>query len=379
MQVQQSVFTSKEEILESLKNFDASLYDLHFIFSHKNYLTDEAILSQIKVSFANTIIMGCSSAGEIGAKKVVDGSLVLTSVKLKKSKVKKASFALNHISDSKKAGEYLAKELADKDLKNVFILSDGLNVNGTRLVEGINSILDYKVNVCGGLAGDNADFIKTYVADMENNFVSNCISAVGFYGDDLETSSGSFGGWDSFGIGRVVTKSVENVVYEIDGQPALELYKSYLGDLSKELPGSALFFPLEMKESDHSEMLVRTILGINEKENSLTFAGNIAEGALVRLMKTNVNRVIEGAEKAANMAKETLSKKTQLVLMVSCVGRKLVLKQLAQDEIEAVTDSFDEDAIFAGFYSYGELSKLKGEHYCNLHNQTMTLTAISEL
>ena len=379
MQVQQSVFNSKLEILESLKNFEASLYDLHFIFSHKNYLTDEAILSQIKVSFADAILMGCSSAGEIGAKKVLDESFVLTSVKLEKSKVKKASFALTQMSDSKKAGEYLANALVDKDLKNVFILSDGLNVNGTRLIEGINSVLDNKVNVCGGLAGDNGDFIKTYVTDMENNFVSNCISAIGFYGENLETSSGSFGGWDSFGIGRVVTKSIENVVYEIDGQPALELYKSYLGDLSKDLPGSALFFPLEMKESDNSEMLVRTILGINEKENSLTFAGNIAEGALVKLMKTNVNRVIDGAEKAANMAKENLSKKTQLVLMVSCVGRKLVLKQLAQDEIEAVTDSFDEDAVFAGFYSYGELSKLRGEHFCNLHNQTMTLTAISEL
>ena len=120
------------------------------------------------------------------------------------------------------------------------------------------------------------------------------------------------------------------------------------------------------------------ILGINEKENSLTFAGNIAEGALVRLMKTNVNRVIEGAEKAANMAKETLSKKTQLVLMVSCVGRKLVLKQLAQDEIEAVTDSFDEDAVFAGFYSYGEMAPCHGGQECDLHNQTMTLTLISE-
>jgi hypothetical protein len=349
------------------------------VFSHKQYLVDELIASQIQLSFANSIIMGCSSAGEIGAKKVIDESFVLTSVKFEKSKVKKASFALNHMSDSEKAGEYLANQLIDKDLKNVFILSDGLNVNGSRLIEGINSVLDYTVNVSGGLAGDNGDFIKTYVADMDNNFVSNCISAIGFYGEDLETSSGSFGGWDSFGIGRVVTKSIENVVYEIDGQPALELYKSYLGDLSKELPGSALFFPLEMKSDDGSQILVRTILGINEKENSLTFAGNIAEGALVRLMKTNVSRVIDGAGKAALMAKEDLSKESKLVLMVSCVGRKLVLKQLAQDEIEAVTDSFAADVIFTGFYSYGELSKLRGEHLCNLHNQTMTLTAISEL
>ena len=377
MKLNQIVLKNKSEILDTLKNYDVKSYDFHFIFCDKVYI--EAIAETVKTVFKDSILMGCSTAGEIGDKKISEGSFVLTSVKLEKSRVKKCSYILENVKDSNKAGEHLAKELLADDLKHVFLLSDGLNVNGTRLIEGINSVLDQNINVSGGLAGDNGDFIKTYVTDSDNNFIPNCISAIGFYGESIKTSSGSYGGWDSFGLDRVVTKSDENVVYEIDGQPALELYKSYLGDLSKELPGSALFFPLEMRVSEDSELLVRTILGVNEQENSLTFAGNIPEGSFVRLMKTNVNRVIDGAEKAADIIKESTKENVDLVLMVSCVGRKLVLKQLTQDEVEAVTSSFGENTVFTGFYSYGELSKLKGHNDCNLHNQTMTLTAITEI
>ena len=217
------------------------------------------------------------------------------------------------------------------------------------------------------------------MCDEENKFSNNCIAALGFYGDSIETASGSHGGWDSFGIDRVVTKSNENIVYEIDGQPALQLYKSYLGEKATELPGSALFFPLEMRTSENGELLVRTILGVNENDNSMTFAGNIPEGSFVRLMKTNVNRVIGGAEKSSELIKEGLINDPKLIFMISCVGRKMVLKQLTQDEIDAVTESFDDEVVFTGFYSYGELSKLKGNNSCALHNQTMTVAGITEI
>lgn len=379
MKQQQLSFNSKSELIEALSNFDSTAYDVHFIFADKSYLEDTEISTLIQSTFKKSMIMGCSTAGEIGLKKISEGTFVITSVKMEKSIIKKTVFNLNDVNDSFSAGERIAKDLINENLKHIFVLSDGVNVNGTRLIEGINSVLDHTINVSGGLAGDNGNFIKTYVADNNNQFIPNCVSALGFYGEHITTSSGSYGGWDSFGIDRIVTKSHENVVYEIDGQPALELYKSYLGDLSSELPGSALFFPLEMRDHEDSELLVRTILGVNEKDNSLTFAGNIPEGAFVRLMKTNVNRVIDGAEKAADIIKNSMNQNPELVLMVSCVGRKLVLKQLTQDEIEAVTDSFNEDVIFTGFYSNGELSKLKGNNLCNLHNQTMTLTAISEI
>ena len=377
MKIEQHTFTKKEEILEYINRLEASLFDLHFIFADKSFLIDVDIQNFITQKFTDAKIIGGSTAGEIANKKFTEHSFSICSVKFKNVRLKKCSFDILDVGDSFRAGQSIANSLKAESLKHIFIVSDGISVNGTHLLEGLNSLLSPSVNVSGGLAGDGGAFQETLVCNRSNKFVPNCISAVGLYGD-IKTHTASYGGWDSFGIDRYVTKSAENIVFEIDHQPALDLYKSYLGELSKDLPGSALFFPLEMRESEKSEVLVRTILGINEEDKSMTFAGNIPVGSSVRLMKANVNRIIDGAEKAANIIRQNIESEPELILMVSCVGRKLVLKQLTQDEIEAVTEQFDTDTQFAGFYSYGELLKSEGESNCKLHNQTMTLTSFSE-
>ena len=379
MKTNQFVFKTKEEFISGINESELSHYDCHFIFADNIFLEDEQVQLSIKKSFQNSLLMGCTTAGEIGSKEILEGTLVLTSVKFNNTVLKKVACLINDSSDSFSAGEKLANQLLSKDLKHVFILSDGINVNGSKLIDGFNSILsNHNVNISGGLAADNANFDKTLVADADNNFISNGVTALGFYGDTININTGSYGGWDSFGIDRTVTKSDENVVYEIDGVSALDLYKNYLGPLSADLPGSALLFPIEMQENLNSEKLVRTILGVNESNGSITFAGSIPKGSVIRLMRTNINNVIGGANTAAKITKSDITEQVKLVLLVSCVGRKLVLTQLTQDEIEAVTSEFEDDVVFTGFYSYGELSKLKNENFCRLHNQTMTITAISE-
>jgi hypothetical protein len=377
MRIKQNRFKDEHELIHFLSNFNARDYDLHIVFTDILYPSEPVISDLFTRTFENALVIGCTTAGEIINKHAEDKSFSITSVKFESSKVKKFTYTLQNTSDSFNAGKLLAKLLLADDLKHVFIVSEGLHVNGTRLTEGFNSVLPADVNVSGGLAGDNGKFEKTLVIDQNNQFSPHCISVIGFYGNEISSRTGSYGGWDSFGIDRIVTRSHENIVYEIDNQPALDLYKSYLGDMSAQLPGSALFFPLEMRIDEKSDVLVRTILGVNDVDKSMTFAGNIPEGSSVKLMKTNVDRVIDGAEKAAVIAnKETTS--SELVLMVSCVGRKLVLKQLVQDEIEAVVNQFSEGTQFCGFYSYGELLKSSFSDNCELHNQTMTVTVISE-
>lgn len=378
MKINQLQIKNKENIIDALKNIVPAEYDLHFIFADKLYFDDKQINDFIKNHFNGSIISGCSASGEISGRNFTEHSFCLTSVKFVNTSIKKAAVHIKGSEDSYEAGLQIVNQLNNDQLKHLFILSDGNVVNGTRLLEGINKNISKTINISGGLAGDNAEFVKTYVADENNEFCSHCISAIGFYGDHIITESGSYGGWDSFGIDRLVTKSIENTVYEIDHQPALDLYKSYLGDRSSELPGSAMYFPLEMRETEFNEPLVRTVLGINEENKSITFAGNIPEGSFVRLMKTNVNRVIEGANKSGKLITENLNSSPELVIMISCVGRKIVLKQLTQDEVDAVTENFDEKTCFTGFYSHGEISKMKFVDNCKLHNQTMTLTAFSE-
>jgi len=268
-------------------------------------------------------------------------------------------------------------ELSEEDLKHVLILSDGQTVNGSELVQGLNLGLPENITATGGLAGDDSRFEKTLVVDSHGNARTDTIVALGFYGTDLEVGFGSKGGWETFGMERVVTKSNKNVLFEIDDQPALELYKSFLGENAKDLPSSALLFPLSMKVNAEDKAIVRTILNINEEDQSLIFAGDIPEGALVQLMKSNSYKLIDGAESAADIAKSRLTKKPDLALLVSCVGRKLVMKQLAEEEVEVVQEELNTPTV-TGFYSYGELAPFEAFMKCELHNQTMTITTLKD-
>ena len=204
--------------------------------------------------------------------------------------------------------------------------------------------------------------------------------AIGFYGSRLHIGHSSFGGWDEFGRERVITKSIKNVLYEIDGKSALDLYKEYLGPYVDELPGSALFFPLSMRVGDSDKSLVRTILAINEEEKSMTFAGNLPEGSKVRLMKANFDRIINGSSVAASKSLADGAKKSpELAILISCVGRKLILQERTYEEVKAAKNIFGPDTVITGFYSYGELSPFNTDSNCELHNQTMTITTFTEI
>ncbi len=244
------------------------------------------------------------------------------------------------------------------------------------MVSGLRSVLP-STSITGGLAGDGYDFKETFV--IANKDITDKIAVgIGLYGNALKVGYSSKGGWDSFGIERRVTKSDENVLYELDGFPALELYKSFLGDNAKKLPSSGLLFPLNLRVNESDAPVVRTILGVNEAEQSLTFAGNIPEGAYVRLMKANVDRLINGAEDSAKKAINVTKQHTELAILISCVGRRLVLKQLVEEEVEVVREIIGEKPKITGFYSYGEIAPFGLFSPCELHNQTMTITTLSE-
>jgi len=263
--------------------------------------------------------------------------------------------------------------LAD-DLAHIFVLSDGLTVNGSEVAKAVN--IDRSIPVLGGLLGDDVNFEKTYV--IANGLPqSDQIVLIGFYGKTLKVGYGCCSGWDEFGLDRVITKSKGNVVYSIDDQPALELYKSYLGGFTDDLPASGLRFPLSIKSEDGLP-LIRTLLVIDEDEQSLTFAGDVPEGCITSLMKGNADQIMDGAVVAAQQACLD-SEEDGLAVIVSCVGRKLLMDQLADEELELVRENLGANLDMIGFYSYGELAPFNSEFWhCQLHNQTMTLFSMRE-
>lgn len=355
-----------------------SAQTLIFVFGAASFLENPQPLEKLKGKFPGSKIIGCSTAGEIFDADINDETLSGAIVKFDKTCLETAFAPVFCADESFAAGAKLAQMLDKPALRGILVLSDGLNVNGSELVRGINSILSSEVKVTGGLAGDGAQFQKTWV--LKNGLPeSNIVSAVGFYGENIKIGHGSRGGWDIFGPERKITKSKGNQLFELDGKPALELYKTYLGDLANELPAAALSFPLALRSNIYDKKrIVRTILNIDESSNSMIFAGDVTEGSLAQLMRTNHDHLIDGASEAAEMAnRENHGEEDLLCISISCVGRRLVLGERAEEELEAVLDELHENTSQIGFYSYGEIAPYE-TGFCDLHNQTMTLTTISE-
>ena len=374
MIVEQIILKNAEGI-SALGKIEFSV-DLMIIFMSPGFENKAGTLKEIHKKFPDATLIGCSTAGEICDVNVFDDTASITAVHFDKIKHRLAVVEVNDMQESFNAGSALAQQLDEDGLKHMLVLSDGLNVNGADLVSGLKSKLP-NVSITGGLAGDGSDFNETFV--IHNDALSDkIIVGVGLYGDDLKVGYSSKGGWDSFGVERLVTKSDSNILYELDGLPALELYKSFLGEAAKDLPGSGLMFPLSMRDNDTSLPVVRTILAIDEDEQSLTFAGNIPEGSYVRLMKANVDRLINGAEESARMALDNLNQHSELAILISCVGRRLILKQMVEEEVEVVRDTLGAKPVITGFYSYGEIAPFGEFSPCELHNQTMTITTLSE-
>lgn len=333
---------------------------------------------ELRQRYPKADILISSTSGEILDDIVFDSSISITAIALEKTQTKCICIDIGEADDSFDAGVRLAELLKAESLRHVFLLSDGLHVNGSELVKGINSSLPEGVSCTGGLAGDAAAFSKTLVG-LNGQPQEKKIVAVGFYGNNLKVGYGSMGGWDHFGAERLVTRSDGNVLYELDGESALDLYKMYLGDKASELPGSALLFPLGIKFDEDSDTIVRTVLGIDEEKGSMTFAGDIPEGCYVRLMKANFDKLIDGATLAAEHTKAHNDQGDSLAVLISCVGRKLILGQRVDEEVETVKKTLGGHATVTGFYSYGEISPVIGFTKCELHNQTMTITTFTEV
>jgi hypothetical protein len=350
---------------------------LIFVFGFSELVDDPSPLAPLLAAYPTSTIVGCSTAGEIAGASVRDRSISVALVRFDATDLRVASAMVAAPADCAPAGRAFARELGSADLAALFLLSDGLNVNGTDLLRGLNESLDPRVVVTGGLAGDGRRFRRTWV--MENRQLRrHRVVAVGLYGSRVRVGHGSCGGWDTFGPERTVTRADGNVLFEIDGKPALRLYKEHLGPLSAELPASALLCPLNLRRRDGDPTIVRTILAIDEASQSMTFAGDIPQGSRVQFMQANFERLIDGAEQAARLTGlRTDDVSVSLAIAISCVGRRLVLRQRVEEEVAVVMRQLPRSSALVGFYSYGEISP-SGSGLSELHNQTMTLTQISE-
>lgn len=380
MKTEQRIYSETDGWVIKSDNNLGKLAQLVFLFGNRELLKEKEHIDFVKESYPLAQIVGCSTSGEIFQEEVFNNNIICTAVSFESSTIEIAQETIHSMEESYTVGQKLASKLDKENLVHIMVLSEGLNINGSELTKGINNQLNDRISVTGGLAGDQALFSETVIVHNRTG-EKNLIVAIGFYGKQLQVGYGSMGGWDSFGVDREVTRSTANILYELDGQSALELYKRYLGAHAANLPASALLFPLSLRLKSAETALVRTVLSVNEEDGSMVFAGDIPQGEYVRLMKANFDRLIDGANGAAEMSKISLqNSEADLAILISCVGRKLVLKQRVEEELEIIREVIGEGVAITGFYSYGEISPIKPfEQHCELHNQTMTITLFKEV
>ncbi|WP_276167536.1 FIST signal transduction protein [Zobellia alginiliquefaciens] len=350
---------------------------LVLVFGNRYALEDKSLYNEVKELFPGGHIVFGSTAGEIIGDSVQQGSVSLTAIEFERCSFTVKRGNVSDIDDDLVLGETILSEFPKEGLKYIFLISEGSSVNGSALIGGFEDARLNHIGISGGLCGDDDRFEKTLASYNESPKEGEII-AIGFYGESLEITSANYGGWTPFGPERTITKSENNILYELDGQPALDLYKKYLGDKAQELPTSALLFPLSVRVNENSEPVVRTILTIDETANTMTLAGDVPKDARVQLMMATVDDIVDAASVAAQYAMDNRKNEPELAILISCVGRKLVMDQRTEEEVEEVISVIGSGAAVTGFYSYGEMAPFVGQDACKLHNQTMTLTLFSE-
>lgn len=359
--------------------------DLVLVFGSFDIFDGPDFAARLASAFPGAVIVGCSTAGEIAGDAVLDGSCTVTAIRFDRGGDAVAVEAdIASADDSQQAGEVLGEALAARPgLSGVLLFARGVGVNGSALIDGLSSRLPAGLPVSGGLAGDGGAFVRTLVLGPSGVSGSRAV-AVGLYGGSLHLGLGSVGGWEPFGPARKVTKAVGNLLLQLDGEPALNVYKRYLGDYARDLPASGLLFPFELLNGNHDSVgLIRTILGIDEAAGGLILAGTVEEGFFLRLMHASTDGLVDGAEQAGAIAAAGSeggggAEGDRLALLVSCVGRKLVMGDRVEEEVQAVADRMGPGAVLAGFYSYGEIGPMRDLVDCRLHNQTMTVALLTE-
>lgn len=349
-----------------------------FLFGSATLVATHDCAALVRRAFPNARLFGCSTGDVIQGAEVKQETLGLTAVAFEHSRVATARVRIEGPAQSFAAGETLARQLAPAGLRHVFVLSEGLQVNASELLSGLNAALPSGVTASGGFAADG-DRLQTTHVWCDAAPEQSAAIALGFYGERLHIGASVTGGWGPFGPDRLITKSRQNVLYAFDGRPALALYKQYLGEHAAGLPASGLAFPLELRIGKTQSRVLRALLAVDEQEQSITFAGNVPEGSYARFMFGRIEDLIDGSLKAAQASVDRLqSVPPQFSLLVSCNARRAVLKQRVEEEVEAVRDVLGANTPLAGFYSYGEIGPPDAGTHAELHNETMTITSFAE-
>jgi hypothetical protein len=326
-------------------------------------------------------IIGCTTDGEIASNGFNTDSAVLAGLVSEE-----ISFHSAHVenlgADSEAAGRKLAQQLPSS-VRHIQLFSDGLTGNGCAILRGMYSVLDPETPIVGGTAADGDRFQRTWQF-AGNQMLTDAAVAMGFSGE-FQMGLGVGSGWAPVGIGRTVTRAVGSILYELNGEPALEVYSRLLGKHAEQLPSVGVEYPLALLDVNSAcglqdqdyPYLMRATMAVNTQDGSIKFAGEIPEGARVRLTCGDRRCILQAIKKAVYQAKADLGKtQPALAFCFSCMARKIVLGRHIKEEAEVIKEELGPQVPIIGFYSYGEYSPIKRYTLSLLHNETACVSLL---
>ncbi|MCB9755079.1 MAG: FIST C-terminal domain-containing protein [Myxococcales bacterium] len=274
---------------------------------------------------------------------------------------------------SREVGAALGRFAAESCARpGLLVFSAGLKADGEQIVSGVLDAVDQGAPLFGGLAGDDLTLHRTSVALGESICHDGALALV-FDQARVELRGVASSGWQPIGASKTVTRAEGNLVFEIDGQPAIDVYKTILHTTGSEgMMESEL--PLLVYRDDGSAV-VRTAMMTDHERGALVYAGTVRQGARVRFASPPGFEITEHAVAEVKAFQEREAPAADAVLIASCKGRHLALGPMVEDEIEALHELWARPTV--GFFSFGEIGRLTGSG-TDFHNNTFSLVTIRE-
>lgn len=367
---------------ESLKSFrqsfensvqDGFLPTLAMVFASVD-MELKAIHSYLGMKGVN--VFGCSSCGEFvynsNEQIISEGAIACLLLDLNPGTFSIKIFdgrGRNSFDLGRSVGEWTHSVFEKPGL---FILASGLDTDGEQVVRGIQDSAGEHISMFGGLAGDDARFKETMVFSSEKTETQGAIALV----IDLahyEINGIATSGWVSIGADKLITSSEGNIVYTIDDQPALDVYKEYLNVRDEELPEIGIEYPLMIKKRDNQNVL-RAVINVDREKKALIFAGSVPNQSVVSFSSSPGFEIIDFTKKRVNEFHEK-NPRADVLILFSCMARHSALGPTISEEMDEAWHLWDSPLV--GFFTYGEI----GNNYnaaCNFYNQTFTLVALRE-
>ncbi len=327
----------------------------------------EALVGGIVTVFGDVAMAGGTTAGEISGDGFSENSVVVLALK---------SDALRFVTDvytGMRGNEYgcalnfvqaVKGRFHDGNALSLFVFPDGMGGDGVRVIEGLQAGMSHPIEIVGGFLGDNDRFFRTFQY-CNGKVYQNAITGlliIAPSGLDVKTGTGVGSGFASIGNSMCCTESSGNVIEEIDHEPALDLYMELLGEgRSRRLPEVCLEYPFGLIESTAQRpgppyFQIRCGLSVDYEKKTITLAGAVPKGSAMTLTSGSRGDLINGARTAAERARDCLKGyKPELIVVFSCVGRKIVLGRRVEEEVKVVKEVLGMSTPVIGFYTYGEI------------------------